>query len=162
MLDLPPTLSFHADSLGSLIFPAQPTFSQLPVPMHRLLRDLQDFGGFFNAQAAEKAQLDDLTLSRIQRRQRLEGRHQWRTGPGRPRPPPRIPPETPAQLQRRPPVSALDAIAPNQPEFAASGCGNGKEMSPAVPPVRRGFGCRTYASLTRAVAFEEYVCLFAM
>src|SRR5690242_19261561 len=39
----------------------QPALCQLPIPLHCLRRDLQDFGGFRHTQPAEKTHLDHLT-----------------------------------------------------------------------------------------------------
>ena len=53
-------------------FVHQPRLRELPVPHDRLGRDAQRFGHFFDGQASEEPQLNDVTFPRFEPRQRLE------------------------------------------------------------------------------------------
>src|SRR5688572_15534290 len=50
----------------------EPRLCELPVPLHRVGRDMQCLGGLFHRQPAEETHLDHTTLSLIVPGQRLE------------------------------------------------------------------------------------------
>ncbi len=118
-------------------FTAKPGFGESPITMDSVGGDVQHFGGFLHAQAAEEPQLHHPALPLVERFQGVQARRRARTNPERRlRAPPALSRRSRESLRR--PVSRSGATAQNPP---GSGASTGRRWQRNARGPASGRGC---------------------